>query len=581
MKRLLVCLLALVLTLGCLAMPARAESYATLVEIFATVNSDGDCLVNLTVTLHLDNSGSSMTFPLPVNATNISMNNASAKTTKAEDAIYVDIGKVTEGLVGDFTLRFDYTIPKAVKVKELADDATTAEKEAFDRAPLQLTLPLLCGFAYPVQNLQFVVAMPTLIQFKPRFTSIYRQSGIASELNYVVKDSIISGSSIHALNDHEGITMTMDVSTDMFPSVSTYRRTGNPELIPMLIMAGLALLYWLIFLRTLPLIRNRHVTAPEGITAGELGCRLTLSGGDLTMMVMSWAQLGYIIIQLDNHGRILLHKRMDMGNERSLFEVRVFQMLFGKNKVIDGTGAQYAKLCHKVARMIPGEKTMYSASSGNIKLFRYLCCASHVFAGINVGMNMSGILALQILLAVIFAVVAAVTSWHIQEVAYRTHIRGKIPVYFGFGFTLLWILLGLIAGQVWIPLGSALGQWALGYFAAYGGRRSELGRASAAQILGLRSYLKTIPKEELARLRKLDPDYFFNMAPYALALGIINPFAKCFAGKKLDPCPYMISGVKGRRSAAEWASILAATADRLDERQRRMQVEKWSAIRFR
>ena len=580
MKRLLITALALVMMLSVIVTPARAESYATLVESFCTITPDGDCLVNLTVTLHLDNSGD-MTFPLPANATDITMNNASARTTKTDDAIYVDIGKVTSGLVGDFTLRFDYTIPKAVKVKNLPDDATKAEKEAFERAPLQLTLPLLCGFAYPVQILQFVVVMPAKIQYKPTFTSIYRQNGIASDLNFVVKDTIISGSSINPLNDHEGITMTMDVSTDMFPSVSTYRRTGNPELVPMLILAGLALLYWLLFLRTLPLIRSRHVTAPEGITAGELGCRLTLSGGDLTMMVMSWAQLGYIIIQLDNHGRILLHKRMDMGTERSLFEVRVFQMLFGKNKVIDGTGSQYARLCCKVARMVPGEKTMYSASSGNIKLFRFLCCASHVCAGVNVGMNLSSILALQILLAVILAVVAAITSWHIQEIAYRTHIRGKIPVYFGLGFVLLWVLLGLLAGQVWIPLGSAFGQWALGYFAAYGGRRSDLGRVSASQILGLRAYLKTIPKEALLRLRKLDPDYFFNMAPYALALGIIHPFARCFAGKKMDPCPYMISGVRERRTAAEWASILAATADRLDERQRRMQVEKWAAIRFR
>jgi hypothetical protein len=182
--------------------------------------------------------------------------------------------------------------------------------------------------------------------------------------------------------------MLMPVPAEMFPTVSTYIRQGNPEVKPMIICGAVALVYWLVFLRTWPLIRRRSVNVPEGVTAGELGCHLTLAGGDLTMMVMSWAQLGYIMIHLDKHGRILLQKRMDMGNERSLFEVRVFQMLFGKNRVIDGTGSQYAKLCLKVARMIPGEKTMYSAASGNIKLFRFLCCASHVFAGINVGMNL-------------------------------------------------------------------------------------------------------------------------------------------------------------------------------------------------
>ena len=581
MKRIAACLLLLCLMAGVLCTPARAESYANLVESFCTVTPDGDCLVNLTVTLHLDNSSGEMTFPLPVNATDITLNNSSAKTTKTADAIEVDISKFTDGLVGDFTIRFDYTIPKAVKVKVLPDNATDAQKEAFKQAPLQLTLPLLNGFAYPVNNLQFVIHMPAIIEQRPAFTSTYRQTGIGSDLNFVVKDTIVSGSSSKPLNDHEAVTMTMDVTEAMFPGVSTYRRTGNPELTPMLILAGLALVYWLIFLRTLPLVRSRHITAPEGISAGELGCRLTLSGGDLTMMVLSWAQLGYILIHLEKRGRILLQKRMDMGNERSLFEVRVFQMLFGKGNVVDGTGSQYAKLCLKVARMVPGEKTMYSASSGNIKLFRFLCCASHVFAGINVGMNMSGILAIQILLAVIFAILAAISAWHIQEMAYRTHIRGKLPVYLGFGCMLFWIALGALAGQVWIPLGSVFGQLILGYFAAYGGRRSELGRASAAQILGLRSYMKRIGKEELYRLCKSDPDYFFTMAPYAVALGVIQPFAKCFAGKKLSPCPYLMCGIESRRTASDWAAILADTADRMDARQRRMQVEKWSAIRFR
>lgn len=571
MKRLLMLAALLCALFGTLCISASADSYATLVESFSTVNADGDCTVNLTVTLHLDNAGD-MTFPLPANARDITMNNGSVSMTKTADAVYVDISKVTKGLVGEFTLRFDYTIPNAVAIAEDPD-----REDPF----LQLTLPMLCGFAYPVQNLQFVIYLPATIEFSPTFTSIYRQIGIASELNYVVKNNIITGSSTRVLNDHEGITMTMEVSPQMFPGVSTYRRTGNPELVPMLILAGVALLYWIIFLRALPLIRSRHITAPEGLTAGELGCRLTLSGGDLTMMVMSWAQLGYIMIHPDRHGRILLQKRMEMGNERSLFEVRVFQMLFAKNKVIDGTGSQYAKLCCKVARLVPGEKTMYTSASGNIKLFRYLCCCSHLFCGICVGMNMSSIPAIQILLAVIFSVAAVFTAWRIQEMAYRTHIRGKLPVYIGFGCALLWILLGLISGQVWIPLGSVLMQWALGYFAAYGGRRSELGRLSASQILGYRAYLKTIPTEEVKRLCRMDPDFFFTAAPFALALGVINPFARCFGGRKLSPCPYLVSGIQTRRTAAEWARILADVCDRLDARQRRMQLEKWSAIRFR
>ena len=52
-------------------------------------------------------------------------------------------------------------------------------------------------------------------------------------------------------------TMTMLVDQKMFPTVSTYIREGNPEIKYMLICVGLALVYWLIFLRTKPIAHIR------------------------------------------------------------------------------------------------------------------------------------------------------------------------------------------------------------------------------------------------------------------------------------------------------------------------------------
>ena len=58
-------------------------------------------------------------------------------------------------------------------------------------------------------------------------------------------------------------------------------------------------------------------------------------------------------------------------------------------------------------------------------------------------------------------------------------------------------------------MGCILGQWVLGFFAAYGGRRSDLGRHDAGQVLGLRAYLKHLPRDGINRLLQNDPDYFF------------------------------------------------------------------------
>ena len=397
---------------------------------------------------------------------------------------------------------FEYTIPKAVKV-----NADQSSKLIADRT-LQLDIPLLCGFEYPVESLTFLVNMPSdKMTNSPTFHSIYRQTSIESDLTYKVDKNQIIGSSKTILNDHEGVTMSMIVPQDMVPTVSTYIREGNPEIVPMIICAVVALLYWIRFLRTLPMFRIRTSTPPEGITAGELGCRLTLAGGDLTMMVFSWAQLGYLLIHMDGNGRILLYKRMDMGNERSAFENKVFKALFSSRRVIDATGNQYALLCQKVAGQVPNERNMHRGNSGNMKLFRLIACGSQVFCGICVAMNMTSISFLQILLSVILGIFGAISAWLIQDVAYRTHLRGKTPVYIGLVCILIWIVLGLLCGQVWIPLCCILGQWALGFFAAYGGRRSDLGRHDAGIVLGFRNYAKHLPREDISRLMKNDPEY--------------------------------------------------------------------------
>lgn len=570
MKRLLAVFTVCVLLACVICIPASAESAASRIELLCIVNSDGSCLVTMTVTLRLEASQGNMTFPLPPGAKNITMNGAHVSSTKTDSSIDVDISKLASGFVGDVSMRFEYTLPEAVEVIKVND-----------LPQLQLEIPMLCGFDYPVENLTFTITMPGSGSFSPEFTSIYRQSSFGSDLNVDINGNQIIGSTKTALNDREGVTMTMIVPQEMFPTVSTYIREGNPEIVPMGVCAAVALLYWLLFLRTLPFLRIRTSTPPEGVTAGEMGCRLTLVGGDLTMMVFTWAQLGYLLIHMDGNGRVLLHKRMDMGNERGPFENKVFKLLFGSRRMVDGTGNQYAQLCQKVAGQVPNERNMYKGNSGNVKIFRGIACISQAFCGICVAMNMSTKLLMQIVMSVILVVFGLVSAWLIQDVAYRTHLRGKVPVYIGMGCVLIWILLGVLCGQVWIPLCCSLGELLMGYFAAYGGRRSELGRHDAGIVLGLRHYVKHLPRSDINRLLMNDPDYFFNLAPYALALGVLRPFAMAFGRRKLDQCPYLVTRVHGKRTAEEWGLLMAGVADMLDAKARRMQLEKWVPVQIR
>lgn len=561
-----VCLLLLC---GSLSLPVSAESAASGVDMVCTVTSEGDCNVTMTAMIRLESIRDQLSFPLPGEAKNIAVNGMSVSTTRSGSAQYVDISRFSRGYVGDLSIQFSYTIPEAVKVVRSNDLYSYAKK-----GQLLLTLPMLSGFEMPIEHLSFTITMPTSGEFLPHWYSIYRQESIASDLRIVNSGSQIIGSSTTSLKDHEGMTMTMVVPETMFPTVSTFIREGNPEIVPMAVCAGLAMLYWLLFLFNLPMLPTRTSTPPEGITAGEMGCRLTQAGAYLTGMVFSWAQLGYILIQMDGNERVLLHKRMEMGNERSAFENKVFRMLFGNRRTVDATGGQYALLQSRVGDMIPSEKTMYKGNSGNMKVFRFLFCLTQVFCGVCVAMNMSELPVLQVLMAIILGAFGLVSAWMIQAVAYRTHLRGKLPVLIGFVCILIWILLGVLCGQVWVPLVACLGQFAAGYLAAYGGRRSDLGRHDAALVLGLRRYVKHLPRSEVGRLLQNDPDYFFNLAPYALALGVLKPFGNIFGRRKLDQCPYLVTPVHGKRTGPEWARILRQAADMMDAKTRRMQLER-------
>lgn len=572
MRRKLSALTVLILVLaGLFVLPASAENAAQRVDTYCTVNSEGDCLVSMSVTIHLDAGDDSLMFPLPANATSITMNGYSAATTKSSSATYVNLSRATSGLPGDFTIRFDYLIPKVVY--PVADE--TRGKG------LEMSLPIMGSFSFPVTSFTFTITFPSEVTTTPAFSSTYRQNSIEADLDYVVRDNMITGSIVNGLNDHEAFSLTMPVETSMFPSVSTYQRSGNPEVVPMLIVLGAALVYWILFLRTLPLPRTHVNHPPEGVTAGELACRLTLQGGDLTMLVLSWAQLGYLLIHQDGNGRILLHKRMDMGNERSLFEVRVFGLLFGQRRVVDCGSVHYARLCHKTAAMVPGEKTMCRSKPIHRKIFRLLCCASNAICGVCMAMNLTVIPALYILLGIVLGAIGMAAAWQMQGLAYGLFLRRKNCMYLGGACAAVWCILGIISGIPLIGLGAAAGQLAAGFFAAYGGRRTSLNRTEAGLILGLRGYLRNVTRGELDRRQALDPELFFRLAPYALALGVMKPYCAAFGKQKQPPCPYIVTQIHGRSSAAEWYDLYTGMVTLMESRWRQMERERWLVIKLK
>ena len=297
MRKLTPILLLAILVLA-LVLPVRADSAATGLDMTAAVSTDGSVTVTVLLTAHLDLPDSDLAFPVPAGAKNVTLNGNGVKTSRSGDTQLVSLAGLT-GDSGDFSATIGYTLPSQV--------AYRSDGKA------QLTLPLLSGFNLPIQSGTFRVSLPSAFTAKPVFSSGYYQTGIDGSLKISSAVGSVTATITGTLRDRETLTMTVEAPTELFPEVDP--TAVHPEKIfsPMLmICAGLALLYYIFFLRFPLLFPERTADPPEGITAGELPTALTCRGADLTLMVLSWAQLGYILIYLEEDGRVTLHKRMGM-----------------------------------------------------------------------------------------------------------------------------------------------------------------------------------------------------------------------------------------------------------------------------
>ena len=551
--RKLICFLLCVLIL---ATPALAFDGITSAQSQTVVNTDGTCQVSLSITLQLDSS-SAPDFPLPENASDISVSLPRAKVTRSGGKRVVDLSGLG---AGTHTINIYYTLTDTVSADENGN--------------LTLTVPLTSGFALPIEKMEFSIQLPDAPEHTPNFSSTYYLETAASIIDLDIQDNVISGTIDQRLQDQESMVMTLAVSKSMFPNVSTGRWSMDTVDTLMIAVFCLALLYWLITMRCRPPRRNRRSLPTPGLNAGEIPSRLAGQGMDLTLCVLSWAQMGYLTIQTDGRGRVRLHKRMEMGNERSELENKLFRSLFGKSNLADATGYRYAQLFRKAMAYRAGASITYKQGSGNPQIFRYVSVIIGTLGGISLALAFANETAWQVLLSIFFGALGTVAAWQLQGVAKGIFHRNKLPLLISLGCGLVWFLLNLLAGEMTTGLLVVLSQLLAGLAAAFGGRKTESGQQTMSEILGLRKFMRTASKEELDRITDSNPHYFYDLAPFALALDVDRTFARRFGSVRLPECPYLSTGSDDRMSVKEWAQLLRDTAQAMDALQLRIPLDR-------
>lgn len=535
MKRFLLAVLCLVL----LAAPVGAVEPGNAMEVSAIVGEDGSCQMTVGLTLQLDGKAEQLVLPVGSGAREAAVNGAAMKVRRL-DGIYGLVLDSSAGLRGTQTFTITYTLPECI----LEEETRT------------LRLPLLPeGLAYPVDRLTFRVTMPGTFSETLGFTSGYYGEDVDNYMTVSVSGREISGSVNTGLRDQDSLILTMPASDDLFP-----RRYEAGTLEPVARLAALgfgllALVYWLLRLRWQPVRAVAQAQAPVGVGPGEVGCRLFARSPDFPLMVVSWAQLGYLTIHVGQDWAVTLHKRMDMGNERSAYERGLFQALFGRELLAEGGGARFQALVKRTAASKPRVSGQFHRS-GRPFWVRLLGALMGLCAGVAVGDLSAPEVSWRIVVVILWGLGWAVASWLLQDGLCSLLSWEVQPGILALGAGVAILLTGALAGCMSLALVCCLTQCLLGLLILFGGRRSEAGRQTLAALLGLRRYLRTVDRKQLHRILQQNSGYYYDMAPYALALGADRQFAGQFDRMRLPACTWLVTDFPLESEAREWYLLL-------------------------
>ena len=367
-------IVALVVCIFLFAVPVSAANAASRISTTAVVNANSECHVTIEADIRLDDPARSLRFPLGEDIHSVTLNGAAAPLIQSGGITSVDLSHL-DGKMGLYSCTISYIVNSVVEVDE--------DGKQF------VTVPVLYGFPYPVEDMSFTVTMPSEFTTVPAFYSGYHGQDIERQMTASISGAVIKGSVAQELKDSETLFLKLEAEPGMFPASQAFGGSLSFDAAAMGVCAGLAFLYWLLTMGCLPKLAPRRTTVPEGICAGQMGSYLIHKAAELPVMVLQWAQLGYLIIHMDDNGRVFLHKKMDMGNERNAFELRCFRDLFGRKQMMDVSSHRFQAVCDKCAAKSRRKSNGYRSPKNSETLFRFLSALLGVFAGIAMGDSIS------------------------------------------------------------------------------------------------------------------------------------------------------------------------------------------------
>ena len=438
----------------------------------------------------------------------------------------------------------------------------------------------------PISNITFTIKMPSRFDDeKLNFTYGKKGSTKNDAVSYAVEGKSITGKLNGSLGPNEALTVALPLQQGYFEDAKPIN-DGLVDRFGWLLsaLAGIGgILIWLSMGKKKQSFPTVEFYPPQGTTSADVGFLIDgrVDPFDITSLIIYWADKGYLSIAEYNTKKLfgtkkgfLLTKLRDMGDEVKPYERKMFSEMFlygnGTQVYTEELSNRFYRTADEIKCFIksdfegdPGTR-IFEKKNAICKLLLWvmmvlavfptlIVCVDRVLNADSTGQSLIISLIFSVLIsASLYAIMYNITNWK------GLPKKGKInQVFIAFVFTLLSIGLSIYlaveSGILIYMIIAIVSTIILAFLSCRCNKRTSIGTWYEERLVGFKEFLKATELDRIKLLVNDNPQYFYNVLPFAMVLGVTDKWAKSFDNIMISPPKWYFTATPGIFSASGFA----------------------------
>lgn len=415
-----------------------------------------------------------------------------------------------------------------------------------DETKDMLSLDLLpTDWPTPIQSASVTMTLPQKVDKLTFYGGEYGNSSEGSADSYfrIEEDGqTIKADSRYALPRGVGLTVKADLPQGYWVDPLS-RDEDLPAMYGGLgVMGMLMLLLWLFVGRDDPIIPTVEFYPPEDMDPLEIAYigNDKVESKDISTQFMYFANKGYVKINSPDGKSFTMTRIRDIDMSEDVHSRQIFYSLFNNRDTVElsdlpeSFGEVAFGINREVIDSMGSLKQNFSAvSKMGRRLGLLFCLLIPIMAGYFYGylsfVGFGGLLLGGIIGIVIFLAMSGLLA---RTDAFRTK---KNPVGIAFGLIIIFFAIGagafIMSGYPLLAIVFCVSELAAVVATIFVRRR--MNNEIYGRVLGFREFIKTAEYDRLKMLADEDPEYYFNILPYAQIFGMTTKWTEKFSNFKI------------------------------------------------